>query len=99
MRLVVKYTVTDDCTYWATETAPVVYASAEAFLVGFEEALNKALTEGVSCFIFANRSWEVDDHSYYDAMKKKNVPNLPHILTLDEWYGKKESIVPELFSG
>jgi len=37
MRLVVQYSVGDGCSWYAEITVPVVYESAEAFLVDFEE--------------------------------------------------------------
>ena len=90
MRLVIEYTVGDGYTYSATETVPVVYESAEAFMVEFEQAVRDDWTKPIfergikmggaefdsSSFMIWNDRTET--HDYYG----------PNIYTVDEWFEK-----------
>lgn len=78
MRLVIEYIVSDDCTYWSTNTHPVIYESAEAFIVDFEEACRKHLND--MNFSFAGETFCADDFI------KNNQFEPPNIMTVDEWF-------------
>jgi hypothetical protein len=88
MRLVIRYDIGDDCTWWAQETLPVEYESAEKFLVDFEEAVWAAHKE-------ADRSWYYQEFTV--AGLKFNICHFivngefqpPAILTVDEWFAGK----------
>jgi hypothetical protein len=58
MRLVLEYTVTDDCTYSFTETVPVEYASPEDLIVDLMDAALAALNgPGDGTFKLVGRSF------------------------------------------
>ena len=84
MRLIVRVNYSDDCTYSYYETIPVVYESAEAFIVDFEDAARKALSikrPAFRVFDLGGQNW---DASYFF---KGDEFQAPDVLTLDEWYG------------
>lgn len=82
MRLVIEFSAGDGCTWWATVSVPVVYESAEAFAVDFEEACLKAKSSAEYTFKFAGYDWEpgdfIIDGDYFP----------PDILTVDEWFAR-----------
>lgn len=86
MRLIVEYEVTDGFTYHCTNTVPVVYESAEAFLVDFELSLKglKGNHEITGYITLGNQEFDsgdfVEDGMYYP----------PNVYTLDEWFATIE---------
>ena len=92
MRLVIKWSHGDGCTYSCDETEPVEFESAEAFIVGFEVALKAAHESNASSFMFANREWW-EDHFYYRVYDDRGhyegkEMELPSVLTVDEWFNQ-----------
>lgn len=90
MRLVIKWSHGDGYTYSCDETEPVEFESAEAFIVGFEEALKAAHEGRKNEFQFAGRDWS-EDHFYYRTEDRKGnytgkAMSLPEVLTVDEWF-------------
>lgn len=86
MRLVLKYTVGDGCTYHCDVVLPVEYESGEALLVDFEDAAQKARK--------ANRSWYMAEftlagHEFLaDSFFEDGVYCPPEVLTVDEWFNQ-----------
>jgi hypothetical protein len=90
MRLIVKWSYGDGCTYSCNETEPVEFESAEAFIVGFEDALKAAFKDHQIDFKFAGREWDLDQF-YYRVEDRHgrylgNDLTLPKVLTVDEWF-------------
>ena len=87
MRLIVSYQVTDGCTYSADIVVPVVYESAEAFLVDFENAVKSAKEKYAS---FSLGGQEFDSYRFveisFDRGSKKEEIYLPDVYTVDEWF-------------
>ena len=78
-RLVVEFNVTDGFTYHCRATRPVLYASAEAFAVEFEEACRKS--DGADIEFAGQRfptSAFFEDGTYYG----------PDVWTVDEWFAR-----------
>jgi hypothetical protein len=92
MRLVIKWSHGDECTYSCDETEPVEYSSAEAFIVDFESAIESAVAANLGEFMFANCTWWTDDFQYrmYDAKNRYKGQGivLPSVLTVDEWFAQ-----------
>ncbi len=90
MRLVIRYTTGDGYTWHAENTAPIVYESAEAFLVDFEEIVTARM---------ANYDWRSDNHTFELGGQKFECTNFffegqyyaPEIMTIDEWF-KSEGV-------
>jgi hypothetical protein len=83
MRLVIKYSVGDGYTWHADEVVPVVYESAEAFLVDFEAIVmdHKAKNSWRSpSFDLAGQSFN------YTDFFQEGVYHAPEIMTIDEWF-------------
>jgi hypothetical protein len=89
MRLVIEYYVGDGYTWSATNTVPVEYESAEAFVVEFEEACKEARVQAKQTrrhwleFTFAGLEWDADCFFTSDG---DYCP--PEILTVDEWFSR-----------
>lgn len=99
MRLILRYEVSDGCTYSCTEVHPVNYDSAEALLVDFMEAAKAALL-GNGEFTFLTSLFSA--HAFYVHAKRtcRGTPepgyvkrgdqlyyeNPPEVLTLDEFF-------------
>jgi len=89
MRLVIEYYVGDGYTWSATNTVPVEYESAEAFVVEFEEACKEARVQAKQTrrhwleFTFAGLEWDADCFFTSDG---EYCP--PEILTVDEWFSR-----------
>jgi len=89
MRLVIEYYVGDGYTWSATNTVPVEYESAEAFVVEFEEACKEARVQAKQTrrhwleFTFASLEWDADCFFTSDG---DYCP--PEILTVDEWFSR-----------
>lgn len=79
VRLVVEFNVTDGCTFHCRATRPVLYSSAEAFAVEFEEACR---TNRGATLNFAGQQFPVDaffeDETYFG----------PDVWTVDEWFSR-----------
>lgn len=100
MRLVVEYTVGDMCTYHCTDSVPVEYESAEAFLVDFERAVldrkdfawdqDLVFTLGGQEFN-AGDFYAVDSNHHRIINSRTGNPNLwlPEVYTVDEWFEQK----------
>ncbi len=86
MRLVVKVTYTDDCTYNFKETYPVVYESPEHFIVDFEKLARKTIKEiewpQFPVFNLGGQEWDASEFI------NGNTFSAPDIFTLDEWYSR-----------
>jgi hypothetical protein len=86
MRLVIVYTVGDGCTWWAQCTYPIVYESAEAFLVDFEEivmarwAKHVYMRPGNYDFELGGQKFDYTEFFF----EGKYYP--PAIMTIDEWF-------------
>lgn len=92
MRLIIEFTTGDGYTYWARETIPIVYESAEAFAVEFEEFCRKRLKDfnhdqffDLTAVKFASRSWDICD--FFEDGKYV----APDIMTVDEWFNLVEN--------
>jgi hypothetical protein len=89
MRLVIKYSVGDGYTWWAVEVVPVVYESAEAFLVDFEAIVKAPM---------ASHNWR-SNVEFELGGQRFNYPDFiqdgeyyaPEIMTIDEWF-KSEGV-------
>ena len=90
MRLIANINYTDDCTYNYTETLPIVYESAEAFIVEFERLVLKTVKEvkfpNSTHFKLGGQEWEA---MYFYQGKDK--VEFPEIYTLEEWYKRIEN--------
>ena len=82
MRLVIKYSVGDGCTFSCTVTTPVIYESAEAFAVEFEEACKA--NRGKYQMRFAHLDFEPANFLCNDEYFG------PDIMTVDEWFSLAE---------
>jgi len=80
MRLVIKYTAGDGCSWSCDVVLPVEYESAEQLYVDFEAAARAAYAANVYAFVVANREFETD--CFFD----RGTYLLPKILTVDEWF-------------
>ncbi len=85
MKLVMTYTIGDDCTWWANEIRPFEYESVEAALVDFEYAVDKAIVEHEN-FVFAGHHFDRTNFTFWDVNKKRHGITLPSIQTLEEWF-------------
>lgn len=83
MRLVIIYTVTDECHYWFEQVVPVEYESAEAFLVDFEKSLEDAISSRKPRFLAGGQEW--DKYDFLDGKKTL----MPEVLTVDEWFDRE----------
>jgi hypothetical protein len=81
MRLVIKYTAGDGCSWSCEDVLPVEYESAEQLYVDFEAAARAAKEIKVYAFVVANREFHTD-YFFYGA----GTYNPPEILTVDEWF-------------
>jgi hypothetical protein len=81
MRLVIKYTAGDGCSWSCEDVLPVEYESAEQLYVDFEAAARAAYAANVYAFVVANREFHTD-YFFYGA----GTYNPPEILTVDEWF-------------
>jgi hypothetical protein len=86
IRLVLEYAESDGYTYCYTRTVPIMYESAEALIVDFEEKCIGSRTNGELKFTIGgiefNTSNFFDDDGEYDE---------PVIRTVDEWFEKVET--------
>jgi hypothetical protein len=88
MRLIIKYTVGNGCSWHCDITVPVVYASAEAFLVDFEDVVfeRHAITAdptggwGESEFSLGGQAFDWTDF-FIDEQY-----HAPEVMTIDEWF-------------
>lgn len=90
-RLIVEYTAGDDCTYYCTNTVPVEYESAEAFIVDIEVAARMALLSQQGNFTLAGKKFDTSSF-FYDcnwAVPGSGIFDAPSIMTIDEWFTKK----------
>jgi hypothetical protein len=71
-RIVMVCEFTDDCTYFSTESYPIMYSSTEAALLDFEKLNKEADNEFEFCGI---RFYKFDQFE-----------NLPEFYTVDEWF-------------
>lgn len=86
MRLVIEYVVTDNYTYWATETNPVEYESAEAFAVDFEAMVRESHQSRRGEFYLADTQWPSHEcMKFIDGEWKYTAPD---IMTVDEWFAR-----------
>lgn len=89
MRLIIEYNVGDGYTWSGTITIPVVYESAERFIVDFEAFCkenhkynpNKPITK------FAGHEFDVSDFFYGEEI---DTFSAPQIYTVDEYFKQIE---------
>ena len=88
MRLVVQYSVGDGCSWYAENTIPVVYDSAEAFLVDFEEIVKPYMDKNSSRY-YAKREFVLGGQQFdcSDFFFEKQYQQ-PDVMTVDEWFEK-----------
>lgn len=88
MRLIIEYTVGDGFTYSATNTVPVVYESAEAFIVDFEAFVKDkvAKKDVFNLSRFAGRDWDMTDFHVYGSGFF-----WPQVYSVDEFFKGVES--------
>jgi hypothetical protein len=86
MRLVIRYSIGDECSWNATETVPVEYESAEAFAVEFAAFCRANHKRGYSHHMaeFAGQQWCPDNF----FLGRANDYYPPEILTVDEWFAE-----------
>lgn len=82
MRLVVITNYSDDCTYSFDETVPVIYESAEAFLVDFEKLCLVNKDKSFTQRRFTLGGQQFDAYDYFNG----NEFQAPQILTIDEFF-------------
>jgi hypothetical protein len=86
MRLVVQYSVGDGCSWYAENTVPVVYESAEAFLVDFEEIVKPYMDKNSSRyyakreFVLGGQQFDCSDFFFEGKYQA------PDVMTVDEWF-------------
>ncbi len=86
MRLVVQYSVGDGCSWYAENTVPVVYESAEAFLVDFEEIVKPYMDKNSSWyynkreFVLGGQQFDCSDFFFEGRYYA------PEVMTVDEWF-------------
>jgi hypothetical protein len=90
MRLVIKYSVGDGYTWWAVEVVPVVYESAEAFLVDFEAIVMDLNAKNSNSWPLADFELGGQKFDYTDFFQE-GVYCAPEIMTIDEWF-KSEGV-------
>jgi hypothetical protein len=86
MRIIMRYSESDGCTYSCENIYPIEYESCEAALLDFEVSLKAA---GSGEFKFANL--DLWGYTFYsDSCWSKMEPELvlPEFLTIDEWFGE-----------
>lgn len=89
MRIIMRYSVSDGCTYSCEDIHPIEYESCEAALIDFEAALKAADCGGE--FKFANMDFNIDtfnNESIWSSRSPEREIQLPEFLTLDEWFGE-----------
>ena len=88
MRLIIEYQVGDGYTYSCDVTVPVVYESAEAFIVDFEKFCKDINDAGTGNSLygdpFVGQDWIVGDFF------EDGVYCPPRISTVDEWFKELE---------
>lgn len=87
MRLVIEYTVSDGCTYSATNTLPIEYESAEAALIDFESMATELMAKSRETGDFSNLHFGGQEFVVYDFYEDGKF-YAPTILTVDEWFNR-----------
>ncbi len=94
MRLIVEYGVGDGYTYSCTDTVPVVYESAEQFLVDFEHQLKLADERRDICggynFELGGQKWDATDFWEWSEYQLTSIFIPPSIFTIDEYFSELE---------
>jgi hypothetical protein len=85
-QLVLQYQDSDGCTYSCEVTLPVIYESAEALMVDFEEAMRAGLLSGAGEVMFAGFPFYPATFFYRDPATDTQVYDTPYIWTIDEWF-------------
>jgi hypothetical protein len=82
VRLVIDYGVTDGCTYFCRNTVPVLYTSAEDFVVDFEAWCkeHRHATEAQ----FAGTTFA--PYNFFED----GVYSAPEVMTVDEWFANAD---------
>lgn len=91
-RLILEYQSGDDCTWSATNTLAVEYASAEALAVDFEAAIKAAHAEKKSSCLIAGHTLNPSYFFYQDQDSSVYVD--PFIGTFEEWFAQKAPRIP-----
>jgi len=83
MKLVVKYVISDDCTYAFDVHQPIEYESEEAFICDFEDALQTAIQNRKPEFKTGSTTFETWD---FAKTYEKLIVTLPEVYTLENWF-------------
>lgn len=86
MRLILRYQVSDGCTYSCTVTMPVEYESAEALAVHFEQAMRDGVEARESETKFLDQEFYAPNFFWVDTRTQMTMYGGPDILTIDEWF-------------
>ena len=89
MRYIVEYSIGDECTWWATETEPIIFDGDPediqiAFMLAITEAPPNANDVKFGGVIFTVSDFFARDYNgveYYQP---------PSFYTVDEWFAKVE---------
>ncbi len=100
MRLILRFQVSDGCTYSCTETLPVEYSSAEALLEDFMAVIRRGFLSGQYPVKFLGH--EFDPSAFYcrteGSPERSDDPrylrhggawfyeSMPDVMTLDEFF-------------
>ena len=86
-RLIIEWVDSDGCTYSCTNTLPVLYESAEAFVVEFEAwcKLTASANSVRRDTTFAGQDFE----AYHFFENGAYVP--PRVFTVDEWFQEQNT--------
>lgn len=85
-KIVICYTSSDGATYSFDHTVPVLYESAEAALVHFEEAVWDAYRSKKAWMFFAGHEFDKSDFLYHNSRTGELEYYGPVFYTLEEWF-------------
>jgi len=99
MKLVVKYTIGDQCSYSFDVVQPAIYSSAESLYCDIIDKCEKAYKEKKREFEIGGLIFDVDSFIYRDwNYDGKYVKIWPEVMTIDEWFDQStedEEIIKE----
>lgn len=89
MKLVVSYSIGDECTWSATEVVAFEYRSKELFLYDLEKACLEAV-KNRSTFELAGHQWDHHNLGFVEKEKGKEIFTFViSVETLGEWFKRK----------
>jgi len=94
MKLIVKYTVGDGCSYSCDVVQPAIYSSAEVLYCDIIDKCEKAYEEKEREFEIGGLTFDVNYFIYKDLNYVGRDPSLygryirdwPEVMTIDEWF-------------